>query len=88
MGLSTTARTLLYRDLRTRPCDGQWRVVVATLQSLLDDDPTNEAMQTEFNDLRRHGEGGQMDYREFRKQEFYWLALPMKAALGRCSICV
>jgi len=68
MGLSTTERMPLYRDLRTRLRDGQWRDVVETLQSLLDDCPGNDAMQTELNYLRRHGQAGRMDYAQFRNQ--------------------
>lgn len=72
LGVSSEERMPLYRDLRTRLRDGQWKHVVSELQTFADDEPQNSALQTELNYLRRHGQAGRLNYTSFRK-----LGLPL-----------
>jgi len=62
----------LYRDLRSRLRNGQWRYVVNELQQFADDDGDNAALQTELNYLRKHGAAGRLNYTHFRS-----LGLPL-----------
>ena len=68
LGLDHEERMPLYRELRTRLRNGQWRSVVEDLEELAKDDPKNEQLQTEINYLRKHGQAGRLSYPTFRGQ--------------------
>ena len=81
LGASAEERMPLYRDLRSRLRNGQWRYVVNELQQFADDDPENSALQTELNYLRKHGEAGRLNYTYFRG-----LGLPLGSGAIESSI--
>ena len=66
LGVEADVRMPLYRDMRTRLRNGQWRSVVAELQELADANPGNTQLPTEIAYLRRHGEAGRLAYPTFR----------------------
>ncbi|MEI7702032.1 MAG: hypothetical protein WCK86_19700 [Planctomycetia bacterium] len=66
LGIAEEDRMPLYRDLRTRLRNGEWRYVVHELQQLVDSNPEIEQLQTELNYLQRHGEAGRLAYPTFR----------------------
>jgi hypothetical protein len=81
LGVSAQERLPLYRDLRSRLRNGQWQYVVQELQQFADDDPTNAALQTELNYLRKHGQAGRLNYTRFRS-----LGLPLGSGAVESSI--
>ena len=81
LGVSAEVRMPLYRDLRSRLRNGQWRYVVNELQQFADDDPDNAALKTELNYLRKHGEAGRLNYTHFRS-----LGLPLGSGAVESSI--
>lgn len=81
LGKSAEARLPLYRELRTRLRNGQWRYVVDELQQFADGDPDNSALQTELNYLRKHGDAGRLSYPYFRS-----LGLPLGSGAIESSI--
>jgi hypothetical protein len=68
LGIAEADRMPLYRELRSRLRNGQWRSVVAELQTLAADNPELEKLQTEVNYLRKHGAAGRLAYPTFRGQ--------------------
>ena len=69
LGLTVQQRMPLYRELRTRLRNGQWRRVIEDLTSLQDlEEQTIPALETELSYLRRHGEAGRLSYVSFRRQ--------------------
>ena len=66
LGLAEEDRMPLYRDLRTRLRNGEWRYVVQELQQLVDANPEIEQLQTELNYLQKHGDAGRLAYPTFR----------------------
>lgn len=68
LGLAEEDRMPLYRDLRTRLRNGEWRYVVQELQQLVDANPEIEQLQTELNYLQKHGDAGRLAYPTFRGQ--------------------
>ncbi|MCA9020633.1 MAG: hypothetical protein KDA74_10850, partial [Planctomycetaceae bacterium] len=68
LGIAEEDRMPLYRELRTRLRNGQWRAVVEELQTLADDNPQIGQLQTEINYLQRHGDAGRLAYPTFRGQ--------------------
>ena len=81
LGVSAEVRMPLYRDLRSRLRNGQWRYVVNELQQFADDDGDNAALQTELNYLRKHGAAGRLNYTHFRS-----LGLPLSSGAIESSI--
>jgi len=78
LGVPTEVRMPLYRDLRSRLRNGQWKYVVSELQQFADD---NAALQTELNYLRKHGTAGRLNYTYFRG-----LGLPLGSGAIESSI--
>lgn len=72
LGLDERERMPLYRELRTRLRNGQWRGVVDELSQLTELDPDNAKIQTEIAYLRKHGEAGRLNYVRYRR-----LGLPL-----------
>jgi len=68
LGIEEEDRMPLYRDLRTRLRNGEWRSVVQELQQLVDANPEIEQLRTELNYLQRHGDAGRLVYPTFRGQ--------------------
>jgi hypothetical protein len=68
LGIAEEDRMPLYRDLRTRLRNGEWRHVVQELQHLVDANPEIEQLQTELNYLQKHGDAGRLAYPTFRGQ--------------------
>lgn len=66
LGIDEEYRMPLYRELRTRLRNGEWRYVVQEIQKLADANPEIEQLQTELNYLRKHGEAGRLAYPTFR----------------------
>ncbi|MFN6330815.1 MAG: hypothetical protein ACK45A_03555, partial [Planctomyces sp.] len=66
LGISDEDRNPLYRELRTRLRNGQWRSVVAELEMLSTENPEYPRIQTEVSYLRHHGEAGHLAYPAFR----------------------
>jgi len=81
LGIDEQARMPLYRELRTRLRNGEWRFVVDELQMFADDNRDNAKLQTEVNYLVKHGEAGRLKYREFRR-----LGLPLGSGAIESSI--
>jgi hypothetical protein len=81
LGVSVEDRMPLYRELRSRLRNGQWKSVVNELQQFADDDPANAALKTELNYLRKHGEAGRLNYTQFRR-----LGLPLGSGAIESSI--
>lgn len=81
LGASAEERMPLYRDLRSRLRNGQWRYVIGELQQFADVDPANAALQTELNYLCKHGEAGRLNYTQFRS-----LGLPLGSGAIESSI--
>jgi hypothetical protein len=81
LGIDEQDRMPLYRDLRTRLRNGEWRSVVQELQQLVDANPEIEQLQTELNYLRKHGEAGRLAYPTFRG-----LGLPLGSGAIESSI--
>jgi hypothetical protein len=67
LGVTVEQRMPLYRDLRSRLRNGEWKWVVKELQIFADDDPSNTDLRTELSYLQRHGEAGRLDYADFRQ---------------------
>ena len=67
LGLSDRQRLPLYRELRTKLRNGQWRQVVSDLQELAADAAEDAKVHTEIAYLERHGEAGRMSYVQFVK---------------------
>jgi len=68
LGLNDRERLPLYRELRTKLRNGQWREVVATLTELAAEQPANAPVRAEIAYLTKHGEAGRLRYAEFRRQ--------------------
>jgi len=66
LGITEADRMPLYRELRTKLRNGQWRAVVAELETLTDDNPQIGQLQTEINYLQRPGDAGRLAYPTFR----------------------
>lgn len=66
LGISDEDRNPLYRELRTRLRNGQWRSVVEELEMLSTENPEYPRIQTEVSYLRHHGEAGHLAYPAFR----------------------
>lgn len=66
LGIAEADRMPLYRDLRTRLRNGEWRYVVQELQQLVDANPEIEQLRTELNYLQKHGDAGRLAYPTFR----------------------
>ncbi len=81
LGVSAEVRMPLYRELRSRLRNGQWRYVVNELQQFADDDRDNAALQTELNYLRKHVAAGRLNYTHFRS-----LGLPLGSGAIESSI--
>ena len=81
LGVSAEVRMPLYRELRSRLRNGQWRYVVNELQQFADDDRDNTALRTELNYLRKHGAAGRLNYTHFRS-----LGLPLGSGAIESSI--
>jgi hypothetical protein len=81
LGIAEEDRMPLYRDLRTRLRNGEWRYVIHELQQLVDSNPEIEQLQTEVNYLQRHGESGRLAYPTFRG-----LGLPLGSGAIESSI--
>jgi hypothetical protein len=81
LGASAEERMPMYRDLRSRLRNGQWRYVIGELQQFADVDPANAALRTELNYLRKHGEAGRLNYTQFRT-----LGLPLGSGAIESSI--
>jgi hypothetical protein len=67
LGIEEEDRMPLYRQLRTRLRNGEWRYVVQELQQLVDANPELEQLKTEVNYLQKHGEAGRLAYPTFRR---------------------
>ena len=81
LGIEEEYRMPLYRELRTRLRNGEWRYVVQEIQKLADANPENEQLQTELNYLRKHGNKGRLAYPTFRG-----LGLPLGSGAIESSI--
>jgi len=81
LGVSAEDRMPLYRDLRTKLRNGQWKDVVEELQQFADDDPHNTDLQTELAYLNKHGAAGRLNYATFKK-----LGLPVGSGAIESSI--
>lgn len=81
LGIDEEDRMPLYRDLRTRLRNGEWRSVVLELQHLVDANPENDQLKTELNYLQRHGDAGRLAYPAFRG-----LGLPLGSGAIESSI--
>jgi len=68
LGVTMEQRMPLYRDLRSRLRNGEWKSVVKELQMFADDDPINTDLRTELSYLQRHAEAGRLDYADFRRR--------------------
>ncbi|MEI6540145.1 MAG: hypothetical protein WCO86_11570 [Planctomycetota bacterium] len=68
LGVTVEQRMPMYRDLRSRLRNGEWKYVVNELQMFANDDPGNASLATELSYLRRHGEAGRLDYADFRQR--------------------
>lgn len=68
LGVTAEQRMPLYRDLRSRLRNGEWKSVVHELQMFADDDPDNTSLATELSYLLRHGEAGRLDDADFRRR--------------------
>ncbi|MFM8723592.1 MAG: hypothetical protein ACKON9_00550 [Planctomycetaceae bacterium] len=66
LGIADEDRNPLYRELRTRLRNGQWRSVVDELESLARENPECPRIQTEVSYLQHHGEAGRLAYPTFR----------------------
>ncbi len=66
LGIADEDRMPLYRQLRTRLRNGEWRFVAQELQQLIEANPEIEQLQTEVNYLQKHGEAGRLAYPTFR----------------------
>lgn len=81
LGLTEKERLPLYRELRTKLRNGQWREVVSQLEDLLAAFPERTGMATEIAYLRKHGEAGRLNYTRFRA-----LGLPLGSGAIESSI--
>ena len=68
LGIAEEDRMSLFRQLRTRLRNGEWRSVVQELQQLVDANPEIEQLATELNYLRKHGESGRLAHPFFLVQ--------------------
>jgi hypothetical protein len=66
LGIADEDRMPLYRQLRTRLRNGEWRSVLQELEQLVVANPEIEQLQTEVNYLQKHGEAGRLAYPTFR----------------------
>jgi hypothetical protein len=67
LGLNDKERLPLYRELRSKLRNGQWRQVVADLKELADAAPEGSKVHTEIAYLEGHGLAGRMNYVQFVK---------------------
>lgn len=67
LGLRDKQRMPLYRELRSRLRNGQWRQVVAELRELAEAEDQDSQFHTELSYLEKHGEAGRLNYRRFRQ---------------------
>jgi hypothetical protein len=81
LGIAEEDRMPLYRELRTRLRNGEWRYVVNELQHLVDANPEIEQLQTELNYLQKHADAGRLAYPTFRG-----LGLPLGSGAIESSI--
>ena len=81
LGLTDKERLPLYRDLRTRLRNGQWREVVANLRELAAGADCDSKVHTELAYLAKHGEAGRLSYRRFRQ-----LGIPLGSGAIESSI--
>lgn len=81
LGLNEQERMPLYRELRTKLRNGQWRAVVELLEELLEAFPLAEGMRTEIAYLRKHGEAKRLNYVYYRS-----LGIPLGSGAIESSI--
>ena len=67
LGLNDRQRMPLYRELRSKLRNGQWRSVVADLKELAAGAAEDSKVHTEIAYLQKHGEAGRMNYVQFVK---------------------
>ena len=81
LGQDESERMPMYRDMRTRLRNGEWRGVVDDLTDLAESSDWPSTTATEIEYLRKHGEAGRLSFPYYRR-----LGLPLGSGAIESSI--